>query len=492
MGDARRLGVQLSEGTSGSSLLHRVLAGAAERHPDVFGGPELVGDPRRFRSGFPERLVQFELRRVASPKRVTIAREMLRATQQELRFASVHGDEPLAEALSRPAAPLSLEEHRLLGAGRLTPRVEHEGRSYVGSRLAELGDELVRREHASCAAQRALHWLADRFGRDQIDLSGRRFAILGAGAELSPVPLLLEAGADVLWIDLAEPASSLAKDSQLSGRLFVPRGGANLLEQPAEIAATLAAFAEAGPLHVGLYAYAPGQSQEWRLAAAMNAIVRSLPEGCVESASLFISPTAPAVVQPEDQAAAARRLAEAPLWQKALRAAGRLPDGHAHHGESCVARSLVALQGASYQAAQYLSKLLASETWAVYGNALEGEPGAPLRISANTAAITRTRSLSTPIFEAAFAGASALGAATLAPDTTRWLNGLLVLHDLLSPEAPAADTSSPPDERARRLHSQQIHGSIFAIPYALDPAITIAALIGFGRQPGLLLKTLRG
>jgi hypothetical protein len=488
----QRAGVQLSEGTSGSALLYRVLAGAALRRPEVFGGSELLGDPRRFRTGFGERLVQFELRRVASPERVAIAREMLRAAQQELRFAGARGDEPLADHLARPAEPLPLEELRLVGAGRLTPRVDHEGRSYPGKRLAELADELLRRAHASRAAHRALCWLAGSFGSDPIDLSGRRFALLGAGAELSPAPLLLEAGADVLWIDLAPPPAVLVKDSQLSGRLFFPPGGADLLQRPAEIAATLAAFAQAGPLHVGLYAYAPGRGQEWRLAAAMNAIVRSLPEGAVESVGLFVSPTAPAVVQEEDQSAAQRRMAEAPLWQRALRAAGRLPDGHARRNGVCIARSIVALQGASYQAAQYLSKLLASEVFAVYGSPLDGDGGAPLRVSANTAAVTRTRSLSTPIFEAAFLGAPAFGVDTLAPETTRWLNGLLVLHDLLSPDAPGADPSPPPQERARRLHAQQVHGGVYSLPYALDPAITIAALLGFGRQPRLLLRSLRG
>lgn len=485
------MGVQFSEGTSGSALLYRVLADAAERHADVFGGPEILGEPRRFRASFPERLVQFELRRVASPKRVPIAREMLRAAREELRFAGDRGDEPLAEHLARPAEPLPLEELRLLGAGRLTPRVDHQGRSYVGGRVAELADELLRRAHTSRAAHRALRWVAESFGSEQIDLSGRRFAILGAGAELSPVPLLLEAGAEVLWIDVASPPPGLAKDSQLSGRLFFPRGGADILERPAEIAATLAAFAQANPLHVGLYAYAAGQGQEWRLAAAMNAIVRSLPAGAVDSVSLFLSPTSPAVVQEEDQAAAQQRLAEAPFWQRALRAVGRLPEGHARHDGVCIARTIVPLQGASYQAAQYLSKLLASEVWVVYGNELGDDGGAPLRVSANMAAVTRTRSLSTPIFSAAFLGAPAFGVDSLAPDTTRWLNGLLVLHDLLALEAPGADTTARTAERVRRLHAQQIHGGIYSLPHALNPTITAAALIGFGRRPRLLLQSLR-
>ena len=488
MGEAKRRGVQLPEGQSGSALLHQILVGATERHPDVFGGPELVGDARRFRSGFAESLVRFEARRAASPRRTAIALEMLRETQEALRFVGEAGEEVLAEHLARPASPLPLEELRLVGAGRLTPRVEHEGRSHVGRHLSDLADELLERAYATRAACDALRWLAGTFGEDQIDLSGRRFAILGAAAELSPVPLLLEAGADVLWLDVAPPPEGLVKDSQLSGRLFVPRDGADILEQPAAIAATIAAFAGSAPVHLGLYAYAPGQSQEWRLAAAMNAIVRSLPAGTAGSVSLFVSPTSPAVVRAEDQEAAARQLAAAPLWQRALRAAGRLPDGHLRHDGTVVSRAIVPLQGASYQAAQYLAKLLATEVWAVHGSDLGGG-GSPLRVSANTAAITRTRSLSTPIFQAGFLGASSFGVATLAPETTRWLNGLLVLHDLLAEDR---GVGLDPAERARRLHAQQVHGGIYALPYALDPTITVAALIGLVRRPGLLAALLRG
>jgi hypothetical protein len=490
MSRTRRLGVQLSEGSGGSALLFRVLEGATRRHPDVFGGPRLLGDPRRFRKRFAECLVQFELRRVGSAKRVSIAREMLAQAQEQLRFVDDRGDQPLAEYLERSAEPLRLEEVRLVGAGRLVPRAEHAGRSYAGRQLALLADELLARAHASRAACDALRWLAQYAAEQPIDLEGRRFAILGAGAELSPVPLLLEAGADVLWIDIAAPPDDLVKDTQLSGRLFFPTGGANLLEQPAEIAASIAAFAGASPLHVGLYAYAPGQCQEWRLAAAMNAIVRSLPAGTAESVSLFTSPTTPAVVQREDRQAAAQRLADAPMWQRALRSAGRLPLGHAWWGDTCIARAIVQIQGASYQAAQYLAKMLASEVWAVYGNDLS-DGGEALRVSANTAGVTRTRSLSTPIFEAGFVGGAAFGVDTFSPAATRWLNGLLLLHDLLNDDAPAAQPGLTGAERARRLHAQQIHGGIFSLPYTLESTLTGAALIGFGRRPRLLLDLLR-
>jgi hypothetical protein len=427
MSGSRREGVELPEGTSGSALLYGVLSKAADQHPSVFGGSELLGDPRRFRSGFAERLVQFELRRIASSQRVRIAREMLVQAQEMLRFCGPAGEAPLAEHLSRPAEPLALEELRLLGAGRLTPRAEHQGRSYVGRQLADVADLLLERAHCSRAAHSALRGLSESFAEEQIDLSGRRFVILGAGAELSPVPLLLEAGADVLWLDVVAPPEGLVKDSQLSGRLFFPPGGADIMRRPAEIAASIEAFAQPAAVHVGLYAYAAGRSREWRIAAAMNAIVRSLPQGAVESLSLFVSPTSPAAVQQEDIEAAQRRLADAPFWQKLLRGAGQLPDGHDVADAAAVARAVVPIQGASYQAAQYLAKTLAAEVWGTLGNDLNAD-GPALRVSANSAAITRTRSLSTPIFEAGFVGAPAFGVDTFAPETTRALRAGALHH----------------------------------------------------------------
>jgi capsular exopolysaccharide synthesis family protein len=61
------------------------------------------------------------------------------------------------------------------------------------------------------------------------------------------------------------------------------RARAQLLTQPREIAATIERFAEGGPTTVGMFAYAAGASQEWRLGASMNGIVRSLPPSLVDA-----------------------------------------------------------------------------------------------------------------------------------------------------------------------------------------------------------------
>ena len=100
-----------------------------------------------------------------------------------------------------------------------------------------------------------------------------------------------------------------------------------------------------------------------------------------------------------------------------------------------------------------------------------------------------TRSLAHPLFQAAFIGAPHFGVRIFDPATTRALSGLLILHDLLNPSAPGAAGVQPSDvrQKASALLSQQVHGGIYSLPYVLEHAIRIAALIGMGRKPSLLL-----
>ena len=499
-----RRGVELPAGRSASALLHGLLSEACARFPQALEAAQLPARAADFRKRFPDILPRFEAARAASAQRSEIARFLFGASQAALRWCDAHGERPLADALadaitaahnrSAPAhSPTATQPHadarNPLGAEitgragsaseaaarRLLPGVPFEGRSFRGAALRELGALLCERGLCTPAVAESLNWIAERAGRDGLSLAGRRFAVLGAGAELAPTPLLLEAGAEVLWIDLAAPPHALRQMS--AGRLHWPAEAGDLLQQPLEIAAQLARFAESGPLDLGLYAYAPGRGREWRLAAAMNALVNALPPEARRSASLLVSPTSPVLLEETALAAEAQRRATRPTWQALLEAAGVLGrgGGHTQVASARVTRSVVALQGASYQAAQYLEKLLAAETWRAHG---PPQSPAPFPVSANVAGITLTRSLSHPLFDAGFEGARAFGCLAFAPQTTRALCGLLSLHDLLNPAA-------------ARLGPRHIHGGVFALPYPINPAIQTAALIGLARRPTLLTALLR-
>jgi hypothetical protein len=483
----------LPQGHTGSSFFHHVLRQAVDAYPAALGGARLPADAKAFKREYRDALVRFEAARVAAKERVEIARLIANRTQEELAYAGEQGVIALAEHMAEPVAPpeLSLLPNRASAPG-LVPTVPFEGKRYVGREILELCERLVDHKqmtHAALAAARFIIELIEARG-GSLDLRGERFALLGAGAELAPTPLLLRAGARVLWVDVAEPEARLTQDDA-AGELVVS-DARDLLRAPNRVAAALARFAADGPIHVGMFAYAAGASREWRLGAAMNAVVRKLEPAQVRSLSFFVSPTMPASVQPEDAAASLEKLAAAPSWQAIARGLGLLPTpGQLQIDGACVARGIVSIQGLSYQAAQYVSKVAAAEAFAVYG--ISGSNNGhrePVIVSANVAGITNTRSLAHPLFQAAFIGAPRFGVRIFEPATTRALSGLLILSDLLNPNAPGNPSSfaDSPRDKASALLSQQVHGGIYSLPYELESAIRMAAVAGMAQRPSVLWR----
>ncbi len=486
MAPSSNRGVELPDGVTGSSFLHQLLQGAAEDFPAAFANVHIPGSSKAFRSTFGDVLTTFEAARASSRERVDIARSMRQAVSRRLRFVDEEGARPFSEALAATAEPIPLERIQTTGPGRLSLAVNAGGARHAGPTLSTWLAAMRAEHKLTEPVERAINRMIAR--GETISLKGERFVLLGAGAELSPAPLLLAAGAEVLWFDLRGP-DSLRMRRDLGGVLYVPQQPTNLLAQPAEIAATIRRFAEDGPVHLGMYAYAGGEGQEWRLTASMNGILSVLPTEQVRSVSMLISPTTVGVTSDEDLAASERRLREAALWKRTIARSGLLKHGHVRHGEVHVARSIVPLQGATYQAAQYVGKILAAEAHSAWGCSLD-EPSCPLTFSANVAPITATRSLSHPVFEAGFIGAPKWGIYISEPATTRELHSLLMIHDVTDPEAPgsASLTWAHPSERARALLSQQVHGGVFSQPYDILGSIKVAAVLGFAQKPGLLLK----
>jgi hypothetical protein len=474
-------GVFLARDDAASTILHRVLCELVDAFPDALAGVGLPEDPRAFRGAYPEALPRLEAARAASPRRAEIARVAAAATRRALVWRDGDGERPLAEALTEPAEPLPLETSSPDAVPGWRASVVWKGERHEGAALADLGGRLRRSHLITPAAGRTLGDLeADVLADGVLDLSDRRIVVLGAGAEMAPTRLWLEAGAEVLWLDVAPPSAEWLEDVRLAGRLWWPEGGTDLLTRPREVLATIRAFAEAGPVDLGLYAYAPGRARELRLTGAMNAIVDALAPALVASVTLLVSPTTPTALDAEDRAVSDARRVERPAWEAALARTGLLGRGagYVRFGDGAATRTVVSIQGASYQAAQYLGKVLAAECWATHG-APDAPTPAPLRVSANTAAITRTRSLDHPVFAAAFGGAGAFGVETFTPPQSRRVNGLLAVADWRRADAPVPG-------------AVRVHGGIHTLPGPLEPALRIAALIGFARSPRLLRGLIRG
>lgn len=460
--------------------MHGVLAEAAERFPDALGPAALVADARKFRDAYTEALPRFEAARVASTERHLIARHLAAATQSRIVWKHSGSESSLDDVLAEPATPLTLEVRKLPGKPGWRPSPVYRGVRWEPHELPELGAELVRRGVVTGAAGVSLAWIAENvMETGTLRLAGRKIVVLGGGAEMAPTRLWLEAGADVLWLDVVPPPENWLDDGRLAGSLHWPSENVDLLTRPQEVLATILAFSAGDPVDLGLYAYAPGLARELRLTGVMNAIVNALPPELVASVTMLVSPTSPTALNLSDQAAMSARREKRPLWEATFARLGLLGrgEGCAAVGEAAATRTVVSIQGTSYQAAQYLGKILMAECWATHGSPAVDRPQ-PLRVSANSAAITRTRSLDHPLFAAAFGGASAFGVETFTPRLSRRINGLLALTDWLHRDPPQPGTI-------------RVHGGIHTLPYPLEPALRIAAAFGFARSPRLLRGLIR-
>lgn len=485
-------GVQLPQGESGSRFFHRLLLDAARAFP-ALEAAELPRDPKAFKSGYGEALVRFEAVRLGLPERAEVARHLAAGLLGGLRFGEEDAAEPLSDHLARPAAAPVLERREGGdGAPGLRPTVPHGKKVYVGREVIALAEELCATQYMTEAALAGIRWIVERAEGNGgvLDLRGHRFALLGASAELAPTPLLLAGGAEVLWIDVASHERGLEALSGTPGALSWAPGVGDVIGDPRGVAAAIAAFAGDEAVHVGMFAYAPGRGRELRLAATMDAIARSLPPERLRSVAFYVSPTTPGHMQPDTARYVEEKLATMPRWQRALERVRALTRPGSHRrGDVVVAKAVVGLQGLSYQATQYIAKMMVAETWATAGRALAGAAAEPVTISANVAGITNTRSLDHPLFQAAFLAAPYYGVKIFEPATTRALSGLLMLHDLLNPEAPGAAGRAFPTsaDKARAAAAQQIHGGCYSLPWLFDATIRAAAVVGLAKRPSLLL-----
>lgn len=474
---AERNGVQLKANQSAAGMLHALLRDAIDHYPDVFAATPLSEDLNAFRKHYVDFLPRFEVARIASDHRGAIAQQLAKGLASSIEYHQDGQVWSLSEYLTQPCQPLPLQTASPNSAPRCKPVLSYRGQ--VDHNLKKMGDALLERRFINHAAANALQWLADHALTDGLlDLSSKRVVVMGANAEMAPTQMFLEAGAHVLWLDIAPPPESLIQSAARAGQLTWASGGADLLMQPANILATIRDFTVDQPAELCLYAYAPGQARELRLTAAMNAIVTALPFEHVGTVTLLLSPTTATPLYPVDIEDLQTRRQSRPFWEALLDALKLLGSGGGYAGQDDLgaSRTIVGIQGASYQAAQYIGKIMTAESWSAPVS--DHSSLLPLRVSANTAAITQTRSLNHPVFDAAFGGAAALQVETLTPEQSQSLNGLLAVHDWLHPNAPIPA-------------SIRVHGGIHTLPYPLNTALRIAAAIGFIKSPGLLGNLLR-
>ena len=480
-----------ADGRRSTSALGRAVVADALSRVDPAGALE-AGREGNWRAGYLahfRRLIEAGL--TSRQAAISVARDGLASLHRRMRVAGPGEETPL-DAVVSASARHHLTTVPVAGAGVAERELSVPFR---GERLS--GGVLLRRLDAwvadgviepSCAdAIRTVaacpEWLA---------LPGRTVVVLGAGAEVGPLPVLLNWGVRVIGVDLPRPAiwdRVLEMARHGGGTLLVPVAREEQGQPPDKMddgeLARCAGFDLAddvpaaadwlagvdGPLVLGNYVYADGAANV-SVSSAVDALTVRLQAERRDVALAFLAtPTdvfavPPAAVAQSARAFAARtRAAKLGAWPLRTLSGGRLlhpayPPG----ADPGICDSLVAQQGPNYALAKRLQRWRAT---------VAREGGAT--VSMNVAPPTRTRSVTkNRVLAAAYAGSHRFGVEVFEPATTKTLMAALLVHDLNTGGGGPAQ-AHPWQDEARAA----AHGGLWRTAYAPRSALGLAALLGY-------------
>jgi hypothetical protein len=383
----------------------------------------------------------------------------------EAGLASVHRRLPITLAApERPFETVTVE-------GNDSPVKEVE-LPYGGERLR--GAALSRRLDAWVAAGVIEQSCADAVREvmdnpDWLDLSDQRLVVLGAAAEMGPLPAVLSWGGTVLAIDLPAVWDRVAATPS-AGRIVAPvlpgrAPGADLLAELGEVAHWL--DERDGRLILGNYVYAPGAAYA-RLSVAVDALAVHLRATRDDVALAFLAtPTDVYAVPPSAVEQSAARFE---ARSRRARITGALSGGRLlqpNYRGDAINDSIVPQQGPNYALAKRIQR------WRATVARRDGV------VSFAVAPPARTRSVfNNRLLAAAYAGAHLFDVEVFDATTANRLMALLLVHQIRKPR-PAA-THAWQDETIAAAH-----GGLWRTAYRPRTALGLAAVRGLvgARRP---------
>ena len=397
-----------------------------------------------------------------------IARAGLASLHSRMRVTRGAEELGLDEACTAAADPVDTVTLHGDGKPELELIVPYRGELLRGDALLRRLDRWVAHGSIEESCAQAVREVAAE--PDWLDLSDQRLVVLGAGAEMGPLPAVLAWGGTVVGIDLPRPQvweRVAATARQSAGTLISP--GSTIETAGLDLLTGLPAAAQwllgiEGRLVLGNYVYAPGAAYP-RLSAAVDALAGHVQRQRPDTALAFLAtPTDTFAVPAGAVAQSTARYQARPRAAKALAAVsgGRLLQPNYPPGaDPGIADSLVPQQGPNYALAKRIQR------WRASVARQEGTT-----VSFSVAPPTRTRSVtSNRLLAAAYAGAHVFGAEIFAPETSNRLMAVLLVHQLRKPRpaAPRAWT----DETIGAAH-----GGLWRIAYQPRTALGLAAVRG--------------
>src|SRR5216684_4342406 len=282
-----------ADGRRSTSALGKAVVADALARVDPAGALE-AGREANWRAGYLahfRRLIEAGL--TSRQAAVSVARDGLASLQRRMRVVGPGGEETGLDAVVSAPARSSIATVTVAGEGTAETELSVP---YRGERLTR--NALLRRLEAwvtegviepSCAD--AVRTVAAR--PEWLALSGRTVVVLGAGAEVGPLPVLLNWGVRVIGVDLPRPViwERVLETARRSGGTLIvpvahdkpgedalePEGGEDLAQRAGlDLAGDVPAIADwlaalDGPLVLGNYVYADGAANV-RVSTAVDAL----------------------------------------------------------------------------------------------------------------------------------------------------------------------------------------------------------------------------